>query len=280
MEPRETDIGRVVRRLTRARIALFLIFWGLILAFCLYATIAFGLAGLWEVGMGGERRHTYVVDGGTCWTARIGRWLLRAAVWCQGEGRTKGQNLRQPTCVSSRVPVPVVLARQGSVRHNQQAHQRRSRHPPRNTAPEGSRRRSARWRPHRAGTPQARCTGYRDHATVCAGFQSTCCSKRSRSLVVCQRSIDGSVRYHKYGGKPLRTYQNRTDRPLAQHWQYPSPNTSCPLLCRAGIAPIAPPSMITDGNDRRVPTDDVSTLWSRRRRRAGRFGRSGIRCAR
>lgn len=52
MEPRETDIGRVVRRLARARIALFLIFWGLILAFCLYATIAFGLAGLWEVGHG------------------------------------------------------------------------------------------------------------------------------------------------------------------------------------------------------------------------------------
>ncbi len=155
--------------------------------------------------MGNERRHTYLVDGGICWKVRIGRWLLRAAVWCHGEGRTKGQNLRQPTCVSSRVPVPVVLARPDSVRHNQQAHQRRSRHPPRNTSPEGSRGRSARWRPHRAGTPQARWTGYRDHATACAGFQSTCCSKRSRSL--------------------------------AQHWQYPSPNPSCPLLCRAGIVP-------------------------------------------
>lgn len=197
--------------------------------------------------MGNERRHTYLVDGGICWKARIGRWLLRAAVWCHGEGRAKGQNLRQPTCVSSRVPVPVVLARQGSVRHNQQVHQRRSRHPPRNTSPEGTRERSAGWRPHRAGTPQARWTGYRDHATACVGFP-TCCSKRSRSL--------------------------------AQHWQYPSPNPSCPLLCRAGIVPIGPPSMITDGNDRRVPTDDVSTLWSRRRRRAGRFGRSGIRCAR
>jgi cell division septal protein FtsQ len=52
MEPRETDIGRVVRRLARARIALFLILWGLVLAFCLYATIAFGLAGVWEAAHG------------------------------------------------------------------------------------------------------------------------------------------------------------------------------------------------------------------------------------
>ncbi len=52
MEPRETDVGRTVRRLARARIALFLVFWGLVLAFCLYATLAFGLAGLWEVAHG------------------------------------------------------------------------------------------------------------------------------------------------------------------------------------------------------------------------------------
>ena len=52
MEPRETDVGRIVRRLARARIALFVIICGLVLAFCLYATIAFGLAGLWEAAHG------------------------------------------------------------------------------------------------------------------------------------------------------------------------------------------------------------------------------------
>lgn len=52
MGPRETDIGLIVRRLARVRIALFLVFLAMVLAFCLYATLAFGLAGLWEAAHG------------------------------------------------------------------------------------------------------------------------------------------------------------------------------------------------------------------------------------